>query len=164
VSNEGLELLKRIAKDVADIKAALSAGAAASASALGVQGSAPSSGSGGGVASDRDLDSEHGDPEVRRDPKDTYWIGASYVGCRFSTCPPDYLDAMAKYKDACAYASEKEGKPEKQKYVAYDRRDAARARGWAARLRGGWKPAGGGGGGRPLTDDDYGGADNDVPF
>ena len=87
------------------------------------------------VASDDDLNSQYGDPDVRRDPSQKYWQGESYVGMRFGQCPPDYLDAMAKYKDACAFMNEKSGDEAKAKYIAYDRRDAARARGWAKRLR-----------------------------
>jgi hypothetical protein len=162
------ELLRQIVKDVADIKAALAAGAVAFAAALGA--TVSSSGAGGGtgegrVATDQELDSQYGDPEVRKDPTDRYWHGASYIGSRLSECPPDYLDAFAKYKDACAYANEKEGKAEKKKYVEYDRRDAARARGWARRMRGGWKPVNGAGR-QQFSDDDYGddaGA-NDAPF
>lgn len=164
------EVLQRIAKDIADIKAALAAGAVAFAAALGA--TVPSSSSGGGsgagrVANDQELDSQYGDPVVRKDPTARYWTGASYGGCQLSECPPDYLDAFAKYKDACAYVNEKEGKAEKQKYVEYDRRDAARARGWAARLRGGgWKPKTGGGKGPPVSDEDYddAGGGDDTPF
>lgn len=169
------EALKQIAKDVAAIKAALGAGAAAFAAALGVQ---VSSGGGAGpkggeVASDADLDSSYGDPEIRRDPTAKYWSGPSYAGLHLSACPPDYLDAFAKYKDACAWGNEKDGSDKKKKYAEYDRRDAARARGWAARMRAGWKPKsnggdGGGFGGKPVTDEDYddgfGGADDDIPF
>lgn len=92
---------------------------------------------GAAVADDADLDSKYGDPPVKRDPSAKYWTGASMVGRTLSECPPDYLDAFARYKDACAYANEKEGDPDKAKYVGYDRKDAARARGWAARMRSG---------------------------
>jgi hypothetical protein len=162
------EALRQIAKDIAAIKAALAAGAVAFAAALGA--TMPMSGGtgskGGGVANDAELDSQYGDPEIRKDPTEKYWTGASYAGCRLSQCPADYLDAFAKYKDACAYAGEKEGSEKKKKYADYDRRDAARARGWATRLRNGWKPKTGGGGGlgQPVTDEDYGGGDSEVPF
>lgn len=91
------------------------------------------------IADAADLDGQWGNEPVRKDPKDKYWKGQSYVGVRLSDCPPEYLDALAKYKDACAYMNTKEGSPEKAKYAGYDKRDAARARGWAARLRAGWK-------------------------
>lgn len=91
------------------------------------------------AATDADLDGQWGDEPVRRDPSAKYWTGQSYVGTKLSLCPPDYLDALARYKDACSYMSAKDPSPEKQKYAGYDKRDAARARGWAARLRSGWK-------------------------
>jgi hypothetical protein len=169
------EALKQIAKDIAAIKSALAAGAAAVAAALGapVQSSNGGGSKDGAVASDRELDGQYGDPEVRRDPSEKYWSGMSYAGKRLSECPPDYLDAFAKYRDSCAYNSEKDGSEAKKKYARYDRLDAARARGWAARLRSGWKPKTGGGGvsQKPLTDEDYGdsgfddpGYDPDIPF
>lgn len=88
------------------------------------------------VASDSDLDSEHGDPAVKFDPK--RWTGASHKGSSFSACAPDFLDA---YAEALQWSSEhpKEGR---EKYAQYDARDAARARGWAKRIRTGWRPAG----------------------
>ncbi len=101
-------------------------------------GSSSSSSSGGGrgeVAPDSELDSKFGDPEIKRDPSAKYWEGASFIGKKYSRCSADYLDAMAKYKDACAYANEKEANPDKAKFIEYDRKDAARARGWAARVR-----------------------------
>ncbi len=155
------EALKQIAKDVAAIKAALAAGAVAFAAALGVKVTASGGAGGGDIANDQELDSAYGDPVVRKDPNK--WREESYVGAKYSECTPDYLDAMAKYKDACAYANEKEGNPAKAKYIAYDRRDAARARGWAMRLRSGWKPSSGGA--APVSDEDYDdGADSDIPF
>lgn len=167
------DALERIAKDVAAIKVALAAGAVAFASALGVQvqSTGASGTQGGSVASEAELDGQYGDPEVRRDPSSKYWSGQSFVGCHLSGCPADYLDAFAKYKDACAWANDKDGSDKKKKYAEYDRRDAARARGWAARVRAGWKPkrtANGASGGRPLTDDDYDdggfGGDDEIPF
>jgi hypothetical protein len=100
----------------------------------------PASKTEGDIASDADLDGKYGNEEIRRDPSSKYWDGASYAGQRMSECPADYLDAYAKYKDACAYMNQKEGKEEKAKYVGYDRKSAARARGWAQRIRGGYKP------------------------
>jgi hypothetical protein len=84
-----------------------------------------------------DIDSQYGDPEVRKDPTPKYWTGESCVGKKLSQCPADYLDAFAKYKDACAFMSEKEATPDKLKYAGYDRRDAKRARAWADRVRAG---------------------------
>jgi hypothetical protein len=52
-----------------------------------------------------------------------------------SECPPAYLDLVASRLDYFA------AKEEDAKKARYNRLDASRARGWAARLRNGWKPA-----------------------
>jgi hypothetical protein len=109
----------------------------------------------GDVATDADLDGKYGDEEIRRDPSAKYWEGESQVSRRMSECPADYLDAYAKYKNARAFMNEKEGKEDKAKYVGYDRKSAARARGWAQRIRSGYKAPE-----RAPVGDDGG----DVPF
>lgn len=100
--------------------------------------------SGGDVADDRDLDSEWGDPTIKFDMPDKDWQGPSMAGKRFSQCSVEWLDAKAK-SDA-SYAEylrgPKKGTDEDLKKAAYRDKDAARARGWAKRLRGGWRPAG----------------------
>lgn len=110
--------------------------------ALLAKGAAPS----GGVASDEELDGQYGDPQVRKDP--TRWKGQSYVGCNFSCTAPDYLEALAslfdwkagKDKEKAADASKPTEEREKAaKYARYSETDARRARGWAKRLRDGWK-------------------------
>jgi hypothetical protein len=79
-----------------------------------------------------DLDGKYGDPTVRaKDPRD--WTGDSQLGKPFSECPPAYLDLVA---DRLDYFCTTEDDPKKLKYQQLD---AARARGWAKRLRGGWK-------------------------
>lgn len=97
---------------------------------------------GGGqeVADDDELDSKFGDPIIKKDPTERFWKGSGFVGKHLSECSPEYLDALAKYKDVCAKLKEKDGSEAKKKYAAYDRADAARARGWARRLRAGWTP------------------------
>lgn len=93
------------------------------------------------VADDRELDSDKGNPTIRRDPK--RWLsngGASFIGARYSECPADYLDEVAGF---CEWAADKNERTlaaddPKRKYIDYDRRDAARARGWAARIRSGY--------------------------
>lgn len=90
------------------------------------------------VASDSDLDGKYGDPEIKaRDPRD--WTGPSMQGRRFSECPAEYLDMVAERLDYFAEQAEEEGKTTSSgKPVApYNRKDAARARGWAARIRSG---------------------------
>lgn len=100
--------------------------------------------SGGEVADDRDLDSEWGDPVIKFDLRETDWQGASMEGKRFSQCPVEWLDAKAK-SDA-SYAEylrgPKKGTDEDLKKATYREKDAARARGWAKRLRSGWRPVG----------------------
>lgn len=138
-----LSTLEEIQRDVATIKARM--------------GSAPvGTGTGGGVASDADLDSERGNPTIKKDPPK--WSGDSFIGCRYSECSPEYLESLAGFLDW------KADRPQagKEKYADYDRRDAARCRGWAARIRAGhvqaMPPANDyGGGGATGTNDD-------IPF
>jgi len=100
-----------------------------------------SAGGGGGleVADDRDLDSQYGDPQVKFNPRD--WRGDSCKGLTMSQCPAEFLDLLAgtfEYFAKQAEANNEEtasGKP----VALYKRKDAARARGWAKRIRGGWK-------------------------
>ena len=92
----------------------------------------PPPSSSGNVAPASDLDSKWGDPEVRYDPK--RWRGDSYKGRRYSECPADYLLELAGFLDWMAGKDEEEGGEDKLKYAGYKRKDAARARGWAARV------------------------------
>ena len=89
----------------------------------------------------------HGDPVIKaKDPRD--WSGPPMTGRKFSECPPEYLDRLADRYDYFA------GKDEDATKQRYAKMDAARARGWAARLRGGWRapaPAPQGG----FTDADF---------
>lgn len=87
------------------------------------------------VATDRDLDSKWGDPELKFSPRD--WAGPSFKGRRFSECPADLLDMIA---ESCEFfarqADAKNERTDKGKPVAdYRRTDAMRARGWAQRIR-----------------------------
>jgi hypothetical protein len=114
------------------------------------------------VANDRDLDSQWGDPELRFMPRD--WTGPSFKGRHFSECPPDLLDLVAESCDYFARkADENNERTDKGKPVSdYKRLDAARARGWAHRIRTGkhvqTTPPGNGSGAW------YGEADQDVGF
>ncbi len=99
--------------------------------------------SGPEVASDRDLDGKFGDLEIKtKDPRD--WAGPTMRGRRMSECPPEYLDLLA---DRLDYFSRKAHENNEQTNNGKDkapflRSDAARARGWAARIRSGkHKPA-----------------------
>lgn len=91
------------------------------------------------VASERDLESQYGNPEVKaKDPRD--WTGETQKGKRFSECPPEYLDMVASRLDYFASQHEGSQDAEEQKKRRYNLIDASRARGWAARLRAGWTP------------------------
>lgn len=89
------------------------------------------------IASDRDLDGKFGDPVLKFTPRD--WTGASYKNRRFSECPPALLDMIAESCDYFAkVAEEKKERTNSGKPVApYKLADAARARGWAKRIRDG---------------------------
>lgn len=111
------------------------------------------------VADDADLDGKYGDEEIKRMPSAKYWPGEDFTGRRMSETTVQFLEAFAKYKNACAWANEKEGNPDKAKYAGYDRKSAARARGWAQRLKNGWTaPATSSGGDFPADDG------GDIPF
>ena len=89
------------------------------------------------VADDRDLDGKYGDPELRFVPRD--WTGANFKGYHFSQCPAELLEMVAETFDYFAGQSEAKNElTDKGKPVAqYKRLDAARARGWAKRVRAG---------------------------
>jgi hypothetical protein len=89
------------------------------------------------VASDRDLDGKYGDPVVKFVPRD--WTGGDFKGMTFSQCPPELLDMLASSLDwSAGKAEEKDERTDKGKPIAeFRRQDAARARGWAARMRSG---------------------------
>ena len=79
-----------------------------------------------------DLDGQHGDPIVKaKSPRD--WSGPVQAGKRFSQCPPEYLLMVADRLDY--FTSQLGGSDEDKKKARYNALDAARARGWAARLR-----------------------------
>jgi len=79
------------------------------------------------------LDDQYGDPTIKaKDPRD--WAGESMQGRKFSECPVEYLDLLADRYDYFA------GNETDAKKANYNRLDAARARGWAARIRDGYVP------------------------
>lgn len=95
----------------------------------------PPAGGGVGVADDADLDGKYGNPVVKFDPRD--WRGESCKGLTMADCPAEFLDLLAGTFEYFAKKAEKNGDVTNAgKPVApYNRRDAARARGWAARNR-----------------------------
>ncbi len=157
--NEEVQLLREILTTLREIRDGARAGSPSA-------GGAPSS-AGGTVAGDRELDSEWGNPIVRKDPRD--WKGPSFVGCNFSECPPEYLDQLAGLFDWMADRDEEKGAVTKGKKPSapYKRSDAARARGWAKRARDGWQaPAKSSDQEADRSSTDYGGTDavDDIPF
>lgn len=88
------------------------------------------------VASEADLDGPYGDPVVRKDPP--RWKGATHVGMAFSQCSAEYLENLASFFDWQAKMDEEQGRvtqTSKRPTAPYKRKDAAKARGWAARAR-----------------------------
>jgi hypothetical protein len=84
------------------------------------------------------LDGPHGNPVVKKkDPRD--WTGTTMVGRKFSDCPPEYLDMVADrelfFAEKADEAGEKDDKGRPKSY--WNHQDAAKARGWAARIRSG---------------------------
>jgi hypothetical protein len=133
--------LTAIRRELAEIKALLLGGSGAAAARGG-----SGAGRGGAVADDRDLDSDYGNFSIKRDPP--RWDGQSYVGYKLSETEPAYLDVLASFKDWQADKDEQQDKRDAKgrPTAPMNRKDAARARGWATRLRNGWAAGGGGGG------------------
>jgi hypothetical protein len=125
--------------------------------------SSKASSSSAAAASDRELDSDRGDPTIKRMPPK--WNGDDFTGYRYSETTSEFLESLA------GFLNWKADRPQEgnEKYAAYDRKDASRALGWARRLRSGWQPASSGTA-RGASDsgnnydDGYGGGDNDIPF
>jgi hypothetical protein len=154
-----LAALLQLQRDVAEIKAAVAGGARSNGAAPGARGN----GGGGGVADDRDLDSEYGNFSIKRDPP--RWNGQSYVGYKLSETEPEYLDVLASFKDWQADKDEEQGKKDAKgrPTAPMNRKDAARARGWAARLRAGWASGGQSNGGHACGYSNGGGAGRGAP-
>jgi hypothetical protein len=109
----------------------------------------------GGVtpADDSDLDSEHGNPRVYTDPK--RWLendGESQKNKNYSDCPAEFLDQLAGFLIWQAKQNEEQannpelaakwGGAEKMRRSAHFKKlDAARALGWAKRVRAGYVPS-----------------------
>lgn len=89
-----------------------------------------------------DLDAPGADELIRaKMPKD--WTGDDYKGRPMSVCPPELLEMIAARSDFFAKRNDDDNVKDDQGRPKsfYDKRTAARARAWAARLRTGWKPA-----------------------
>lgn len=114
-----------------------------------------------------DLNSEYNNPRVYKSPKT--WLqsgGIDYEGKRLSETSPEFCEAFAGFMEWKAGKEAEENKTYEKKATGerlpvapLTRKDAARARAWAARLRGlssSPAPAGSGYGGT--------GSDSDLPF
>ncbi len=89
------------------------------------------------------IEGQYGDPELKF--RVTRWHGEDYKGRHFSECPPDLLDLIADSLEYFAKKAEENGETTSSgKAVApFKRKDAERARAWAAKKRNeGWKPDG----------------------
>ena len=83
---------------------------------------------------DADLDGEHGDPVAKFPPKDDgQWD--RFAGQPLSRSSSSFCERMAGFWDWQAGKDEVSGDEKKVKNARYKRLDAARARGWAARLK-----------------------------
>lgn len=90
------------------------------------------------IADDADLDGQYGDEPIKFLPRD--WSGEDYKNRRMSQTEPAFLDALAKAFDYFGDTNEAKGEKTDKGVpkATYDRRSAARARGWAQRLRAGF--------------------------
>jgi hypothetical protein len=165
-------LLQRIAvaseRTAAACEKLLAGRPAAAAGATG--GAKPGGPAEGEVASDADLDGKFGDPEVKKDPP--RWTGSPVAPCHMSQAPAAWLDVLAGFKDWQAWKNDQDnevdakGRPKSY----YSRLDAARARGWAKRIRDGKvappsaPPANNGWGNSSEAPPDDLPDDTDIPF
>lgn len=110
------------------------------------------------IADDRDLDGQYGDPVLKFMPRD--WTGPNYKERHFSECPAELLVLVAESLEYFAEQADKKGETTSsgKPVSAYKRKDAARARGWARRVREGRVPQHAGAG------DFGGGGDFDSGF
>jgi hypothetical protein len=113
------------------------------------------------IATDADLDHpKYGNPDIKTPPRD--WTGPFRAGQRMSESEPALLDLVAERYDYFATKNDREqavtdkGQPKSD----YDRRAAAKARGWAKRLRAGYRPRTP----PPMDETPEWGDSNDPPF
>jgi hypothetical protein len=86
-------------------------------------------------AGDTELDLPDADEPIKFRPRD--WTGPDLKGQKMSQCPPEFLDLLAQAFDYFAKKNDEQGAVDAKNRPKsfYDKRSAARARGWAARLR-----------------------------
>lgn len=81
-----------------------------------------------------DLDSDYGNILIKKPPP--RWKGEDFSGKRLSETSAEFCDAVASFK---AWAAKKDRDAGDETKAGYSDRDRARAEGWAARFRAGWK-------------------------
>ena len=130
-------------------------------------GTVDASGIGGQIATDRDLDSQWGDEVIKKIAKN--WKGESFVNRRMSECSIEFLEYFADHNEWAAGEDDEKAAgngPDSEKYAKYaryGRTRAARARGWAKRLRDGWTPPVRNDSPPPMGSSPSGGFDDSAP-
>jgi len=99
-----------------------------------------------------------GDPIVRRDPP--RWKGKSYSGLPMSLTEPEFLIMYADFEEWKGSKTLEDADQEKRKYITYNLRNAALAKGWAEILRDPAHTPGASIG----DNDDFNDANEDIPF
>lgn len=87
------------------------------------------------VADASDLDGKWGDEDIKFMPRD--WVEPDFTGMKMSQCSVEFLEAYAKMKDWQAERDASQGKVTSsgKPTAPFNRKSAARARGWAQRMR-----------------------------
>lgn len=111
---------------------------------------------------DKDLDGQYGDPVVKKDPPK--WKGDSFIGCKLSECSVEFLESFAGFKAWQASKDDEKGTDEDGKKAWYSRKDAARALGWAIRIKNGWHASDRVKDAFPGTTTGDADMDDDIPF
>jgi hypothetical protein len=84
------------------------------------------------AATNEELDSPKGDPEVRFVPNG--WSGPNFKGSKFSQTTPEFLRALVHFLEWAVEKEYEKGTSEGNKTARFRTRDAMLARGWALRL------------------------------
>ena len=89
----------------------------------------------GAVANDAELDSKFGDPTLKKSPP--RHEGRDLAGLRYSQLTAPELECLIGFLDWKATKNDTEEGDDAKKFAGYARKDAARARGWLARVQAG---------------------------
>jgi hypothetical protein len=92
-------------------------------------------------ATDRELDAQYGDPQIKYAAKD--WAGELVVGRRLSQTSIEYLEYLIdSNEDYSRYLRDK-GDAKSLKTLGFKTKETKLARGWLRRMRDGWTPPAG---------------------